>query len=58
MQTDGNYLYQRAEQELEMAARANAPEAVKAHYTLANLYLDRFYGLGSDRRRPEIKAAD
>lgn len=37
------YLY-RAEAELELAQAASAPEAVRAHYHLANLYLDRVYG--------------
>ncbi len=53
MQTDGNYLYERAEAELQMAQKAVSPEAVKAHYTLANLYLDRFYSLAGDRRACE-----
>lgn len=43
MANDDNYLYARAEAELNMARRAVAPEAVKAHYVLAGHYLDRFY---------------
>lgn len=38
-----HYLYQRAEAELRMAQRAVVPEAMKAHYELANRYLDAFY---------------
>jgi len=38
------YLYQRAEEELEQAQKADHPAAVKAHYTLAGYYLDRVYG--------------
>lgn len=42
--TADTYFYDRAEQELEQAQRASHPAAVKAHYQLANHYLDRFYG--------------
>lgn len=38
------YLYLRAEQELEQAQRSAHPAAVKAHYLLAGYYLDRVYG--------------
>lgn len=47
MTDDMLYYYQRAERELAMAQKAVAPEASKAHYTLAGHYLDRVYG---DRR--------
>ncbi|ONF96657.1 hypothetical protein [Sphingomonas jeddahensis] len=43
---DKEYYYQRAESELEMAQRAEVPEAVKAHYTLAGYYLDKVYNDG------------
>jgi len=38
------YFYDRAEAELDRAQRADHPDAAKAHYVLAGLYLDRFYG--------------
>ncbi|WP_267386073.1 hypothetical protein [Sphingomonas sp. GC_Shp_3] len=41
-----DYLYRRAEQELEQAQRAAHPAAVKAHYVLAGYYLDQVYGGG------------
>lgn len=39
----GEYLYRRAEQELAHAQRAEHPAVVRAHYALANLYLDQLY---------------
>jgi hypothetical protein len=36
-----DYYYSRAEAELQMAQRATNADAVKAHYELANLYLER-----------------
>ena len=41
---DLNYYEQRAEAEIEMAARAEDSRAVQAHYELANIYLDRIHG--------------
>ena len=41
---DDSYYYARAEAELEMAQRAENTAAVKAHYDLANHYLERVYG--------------
>ena len=41
---DPNYLYYRAEEELELAQQAEHPAAAKAHYLLAGHYLDGFYG--------------
>jgi len=41
---DPDYLYYRAEEELELAQQAEHPAAVKAHYLLAGHYLDSFYG--------------
>ncbi len=41
---ESEYLYHRAEQELEQAQRSEHPAAVKAHYLLASYYLDQFYG--------------
>jgi hypothetical protein len=43
------YYSRRAEAELELAQRATHPAAVRAHYVIANHYLDRVYG-GTDRR--------
>jgi hypothetical protein len=39
-----SYFEHRAETELEMAQRATHPAVVRAHYQLADLYLDRVYG--------------
>jgi hypothetical protein len=44
MRTDDIYYYERAETELELAQRATHPSAVRAHYIIANHYLDRCYG--------------
>lgn len=41
MRDDSNYFYDRAETELELAQRATHPLAVRAHYIIANHYLDR-----------------
>jgi len=41
---DDEYFYGRAETELELAQRATHPLAVRAHYIIANHYLDRCYG--------------
>ncbi len=46
-QTDNDYLLERAEAELDLAQGATHERAVRAHYLLAGLYLDRVYG-GSD----------
>jgi hypothetical protein len=40
---DLTYLERRAEEELELAQRSDCPGAVKAHYELAGLYLDRLH---------------
>lgn len=45
---DASYYYRRAEAELEMAQTAQHPAAVKAHYLLANHYLDNLHALGPD----------
>lgn len=44
MRDDEIYFYERAETELELAQRATHPLAVRAHYIIANHYLDRCYG--------------
>lgn len=41
MEDDVTYFRRRAEAELERAQRATHPGVVKAHYDLANLYLER-----------------
>lgn len=41
---DPDYLERRAEAQLELAQSATDPRAVRAHYELANSYLDRLYG--------------
>lgn len=38
---DATYFYRRAEAELELAQKADKPEVVRAHFRLANAYLDR-----------------
>jgi hypothetical protein len=48
--TDDTYYYHRAEAELEMAQRAENTAAVRAHYELANRYLDRVYGEGEENK--------
>ena len=48
MRDDSNYFYDRAETELELAQRATHPLAVRAHYIIANHYLDRCYGSPED----------
>ncbi|HEY0445686.1 MAG TPA: hypothetical protein VGD19_04460 [Allosphingosinicella sp.] len=40
---DVDYYQQRAEQEIELAQRADDQRAVQAHYQLASAYLDRIY---------------
>ncbi len=42
---DRAYFEKRAETHLELAANATDPGVVKAHYLLANLYLDRIHGV-------------
>ena len=46
MRDDNSYFYERAETELELAQRATHPLAVRAHYIIANHYLDRCYSGG------------
>ena len=41
---DNNYLEKRAEAEISLAQTATHPAAVRAHYLLAGMYLDRLYG--------------
>ncbi len=41
---DVNYFEKRAEAEIELAASATDVRAVRAHYELANHYLDRIHG--------------
>lgn len=42
------YLEERAEAELSLAQAAAHPAAVRAHYLLAGLYLDRLYDEGCE----------
>jgi hypothetical protein len=46
------YFERRAEEELALAQRSICPEAVKAHYHLAGLYLDRVYHNSDVRPEP------
>lgn len=41
---DAFYYEARAEEELELAQAADHPEAVRSHYLLAGIYLDRVHG--------------
>lgn len=53
MRDDSSYFYDRAETELELAQRATHPMAVRAHYIIANHYLDRCYGGTGDAAVPD-----
>lgn len=52
MRDDSNYFYDRAETELELAQRATHPAAVRAHYIIANHYLDRCYSGAAPEAAP------
>jgi hypothetical protein len=41
---DRDYYYRRAEQEIACAQASRNEEAVRVHYCLAGLYLDRVFG--------------
>ena len=43
IEDDKDYYTRRAEAELERAQRAKKPEVVKAHYLIAEAYLERLY---------------
>ena len=45
-----DYLQRRAEAEIELAQRATHSSAVRAHYELANAYLDRIHAEGCERQ--------
>lgn len=47
-QDDTAYFLRRAEAELDSAQAAPHPAAVRAHYLLAGMYLDRVYGPDQD----------
>ena len=51
MNEDLHYFQARADAELELAQQAAHPTAVKAHYTLAGMYLDRVH-----RSEPSLDA--
>ena len=44
---DKDYYYRRAEQEIALAQNSKDEAAVKFHYMLGGLYLDRVFGDGS-----------
>lgn len=44
LERDKTYFLERAEAQLELAQQSGHPNAVAAHYHLAELYLDRVYG--------------
>ena len=54
---DDEYLYARAETQLELAQKAAHPKVVKAHYLLANHYLDRLYGAGVEAEEAAAEPA-
>ena len=42
-ESDRNYFYSRAEQEIALAQASEDPRIVNFHYTLAYLYLDKVF---------------
>ncbi len=57
---DHDYLESRAEAEIKLAQEAEHPAAVRAHYLLAGLYLDKVHG-DDERQAPdtaEIRRAE
>ena len=48
------FLERRAEDELEAAQEAVHPNAVKAHYELACLYIERLHGNGTAPEASEL----
>ena len=48
MEEDRSYFQLRAEAELEAAEQARHPDAARAHFILAGLYLDRAYNSEPD----------
>lgn len=55
MRDDTSYFYDRAETELELAQRAVHPLAVRAHYIIANHYLDRCYSGAAVTAQDEVE---
>jgi hypothetical protein len=54
MQHDDRHYYEgRAEEELEQAQQSSNPKAVRAHYQLAGLYLDKVFGQPPAEHVPE-----
>lgn len=51
------YLERRVTQELHLAENGACPEAVRAHYTLLGLYLDRLYALEDERKEDGLAVA-
>lgn len=51
------YFQNRAEAELELAQRASHPKAVRAHYLLAELYLDKVHGRPGEAEHSEPEEA-
>jgi hypothetical protein len=52
---DLSYFYARADAELILAQQATHPAACRAHYQLANYYLDRVYNPAND---PEVAVVE
>lgn len=50
MNADERYFYERAVRELELAQRSDDPNAVAAHYELAERYLDRIHPRNPEQR--------
>ena len=46
---DASYYQRRAEEEIELAQRAEHSQAVQAHYQLASAYLDLIHGDSPER---------
>ena len=49
-ETDRDYFYRRAEQEIAIAQASGCAQLVRFHYQLASLYLDRVFGADGDPR--------
>jgi len=47
-ENDRDYLERRVNEELHLAQSGACPEAVKAHYQLLSLYLDKLYAVEED----------
>lgn len=56
-QEECDYWQRRAEEQIALAQQARHRAVVRAHYELANIYLDRIHGDGSDPEGPLLSNA-